>query len=234
MAALTRILPLLLFTCLLSACIGDDIVEDYVAPQIRITNLVSEIEAGTSYQFDFSFLNNVGNREAVTPSWTSADPTILTIDQTGLAEGVAEGETMISLAYTDEFGETASRSYPIEVGASTVIVEEPEVRTGTVATTTFYDLTGDFTLETIPEDQNGDLRLSFGADYVADDGLPGLYVYLTNNPNTTAGAYEIGRVDVFRGAHDYVISGVGLNDYSYVLYFCKPFNVKVGDGLIEE
>ena len=29
------------------------------------------------------------------------------------------------------------------------------------------------------------------------------------------------------------ISGVGLNDYDYLLYWCKPFSVKVGDGEME-
>ena len=27
--------------------------------------------------------------------------------------------------------------------------------------------------------------------------------------------------------------GVGINDFQYLLYWCKPFNVKVGEGLIE-
>ena len=74
-------------------------------------------------------------------------------------------------------------------------------------------------------------------DLVTDlDGatsLPGLYVYLTNNPSTVNNAYEIGRVETFNGAHSYRISGVGLNEYDYLLYWCKPFSVKVGDGEIK-
>jgi len=62
-----------------------------------------------------------------------------------------------------------------------------------------------------------------------------LYVYLTNNPSTTAGALEIGKVTVFEGTHIYTIEGdIPLNQYNYLLYFCKPFNVKVGDGEIGE
>lgn len=229
-----RLFSLVLILGLFSGCIGDDIVDDYVAPQIRITNPVAEIEAGTTYLFTAGFLNNVGMNETVSPTWSSSDPTIMTIDQTGLATGIMEGPVRVTVAYTDEFGETADRSYDLEIGASTVVVEEPMFRTGRVATTTFYDLEGDFTLEELPEEVPGDLRLIFGEDYVADDGLPGLYVYLSNNPNSTSGAHEIARVEVFRGAHEYIISGVDLNEFRYVLYFCKPFNVKVGDGLIEE
>lgn len=234
MSALLRLFSLVLFLPLLTGCIGDDIVDDYVAPQIRITNPVAEIEAGTSYQFIISFLNNVGISEDVSPVWSSSDPSVMTVDQSGLATGVMEGDVQVSVAYTDEFGETAQRSYDLEIGASTVVVEEPMSRVGRVETTTFYDLTGGFVLEELPEQAPGDLRLIFGDDYVADDGLPGLYVYLSNNPNSTSGAHEIARVEVFQGTHEYIISGVDLNEFRYVLYFCKPFNVKVGDGLIEE
>ena len=72
----------------------------------------------------------------------------------------------------------------------------------------------------------------FGDDYQASTSLPGLYVYLTNNPATANNAFEIGRVEIFNGAHSYRISGVGLNEYDYLLYWCKPFSVKVGDGEI--
>ena len=42
---------------------------------------------------------------------------------------------------------------------------------------------------------------------------------------------EIGEVKVFKGAHRYTIGGdIALNQYKYLLYYCKPFNVKVGDG----
>lgn len=234
MSTALRLLSGLLFVFVFTACVGDDIVDDYVQPQIRITNPVAEIEAGTSYQFTASFLNNVGMAEEVTPTWASSDETILTVTSAGLASALNEGETSLSIAYTDEFGETAQRSYDLTVGASTVVVEEPMFRTGRVETTTFYDLTGEFTLSELPEEETGDLKLEFGDDYVADNGLPGLYVYLSNNPNTTNGAFEIGRVDVFNGAHEYIIEGVSLTEFRYVLYFCKPFNVKVGDGLIEE
>lgn len=229
-----RILPLFLLLISCTACIGDDVVADFVEPQIRITNPISEIEAGTTYQFAASFINNVGMEEAVSPEWSSSDPEVLSVSSSGLASAVREGSAEVTVAFTDEFGDTAQEAYPVMVGASTVVVEEPTSRSGRVNTTTFYVLRGDFTLEKVADEENSDLRLSFGADYVADDGLPGLYVYLTNNPNTTTGALEVGRVTVFRGAHEYIISGADLNQYSHVLYFCKPFNVKVGDGRIDE
>lgn len=227
-----RTLLLLLTTALFTACVGDDIVDDYVTPVIRIDNLATEIEAGTTHQYGMTFFNNVGQMEEVSAEWTSADPAVLTVDNTGLATGVAEGSTTVSLTFTDEFGETVSTTEGVTVGASTVVVEEPAERRGTVATTSTYPLMGDFVLAEIADTDN--LDLSFDSDYEADDSLPGLYVYLSNNPNSTSGAYEIGRVETFSGAHNYEITGVAIDDYRYVLYFCKPFNIKVGVGEITE
>jgi len=49
-----------------------------------------------------------------------------------------------------------------------------------------------------------------------------------------ADAYEIGPVTVFQGAHFYDLpSTISIFDYSYILYWCKPFEVKVGEGQIQ-
>jgi len=224
-----RFLSLILLTSLFFSCIGEDIVDDYVAPQIRLTNPISSIEEGTNYQFEYQFFNNVGQTETVNASWSSEDPAIISVSATGLASAVEVGTTNLNVTYQDEFGETATDALSVEVGESTVVVEVIS-KSGSIATTSSYDLEGDFTLTELP---GGQLDLAFGADYVADGGLPGLFVYLSNNPNSTDGALEIAAVQTFRGAHNYVIDGATLNDYSHVLYFCKPFNVKVGDGVIE-
>ena len=100
---------------------------------------------------------------------------------------------------------------------------------GTIATTSSYALKGSFVLE---ETEDG-LTLSIAEDYVASTALPGLYIYLSNNPNTTSGAYEIGAVKVFKGSHSYLLpSSIKLMDYKYILYWCKPFNVPVGEAKI--
>lgn len=224
-----RFFSLILLVSLLFSCIGEDVVDDYVAPQIRLTNPISSLEEGTSYQFEFQFFNNVGQAEAVTASWSSEDPSIVSVSATGLASALEIGTTNLSVTYQDEFGESATDALSVEVGESTVVVEVMS-KSGSIATTSSYDLMGDFTLTELPD---GRLDLSFGADYVADSGLPGLYIYLTNNPSTTNGALEIGAVQTFEGAHNYLIEGASINDHSHVLYFCKPFNVKVGDGEIE-
>ena len=220
------ILPLLLL--LLNGCVGDDILEDRVDPVIRITNPIDTIELNTSYQYEADFFNNVGRLTTTDITWTSSDESIISIDGDGIATALQVGNAIISAETTAESGEFVRDEKVLAVGNSTVVTPPTLERTGTVATTTFYVLEGDFTLT---EEDNGELTLSFADNYVASAALPGLYVYLTNNPNTISGAYEIGPVSVFSGTHSYTLpSSVGLMDYEYVLYFCEPFNVKVGDG----
>ena len=210
----------------LGGCIGDDIIQDEIDPVLRIMNPVDTIEINTSYQYEATYFNNVGQQEANSITWTSSDESIVSIDADGVATANEIGNVTVRAETTTPDGLVLSEESTVVVGNSTVIVNE--ARTGSLETTTFYTLDGDFTLE----DDGDILVLSFAENYSTSSGLPGLYIYLTNNPNSIAGAFEIGRVDIFNGAHTYEIDAglVGLTDYEFVLYFCKPFNVKIGAG----
>jgi len=218
---------LLLFLTL-SGCIGEDIVFDEVSTEIRLTNPLISLEISTSYQFEYMLLNNVG--EEVTPDeliWQSSDESILTIDADGLALAVDYGSVIIT--FTATLGESmTSSTFEFEITDETIITRTE--RSGVLKSTSSYTLVGNFDLS----EEGDNLLLTFESNYVADTGLPGLYVYLSNNPNSITNAHEIGLVTKFSGAHNYTISGVDLYDYSYVLYFCKPFNVRVGDGEIKD
>ena len=209
-----------------SSCIGDDFIDDAVDPEIRITTLIDTIAFGTSFQFEFSYLNEVGKEEPVSALWTSSSPEIISINETGLAEALQEGSSDIRVEFQGD-GFIVEDQLEVIVGARTV--SSSLERMGTIRTTSSYVLEGDFVVK--PDSNN--LIIEIGDNYRASTSLPGLYIYLTNNPNTTNGALEIGAVQVFSGSHSYIVSEVALNDYSYLLYFCKPFNVKVGDGKIE-
>lgn len=53
--------PLSLWICLLFlACIGEDFVDDYVDPNLRITNAIISIRDGLSYQFEALFFDESG------------------------------------------------------------------------------------------------------------------------------------------------------------------------------
>jgi len=219
---------MVLCTLLFSACIGDDIIMDRVDETLRITSQASSIAAGETFQFEARFTNNIGVTEEGRVAWQSSNEDVLTINQNGLATAIAGGSTTITAEATLEDGSVLTQEMQVEVSMVTVEVEAPASRSGVIRTTTFYDLEGDFT---ITEDDNT-LTIEIAENYLASSGLPGLYIYLTNNPNSISDALEIGAVEVFQGAHSYEIQGVSLTDYDYVLYFCKPFRVKVGDGKI--
>lgn len=217
-----------LMTILFIACIGDDIIMDRVDETLRITVQATSIAEGETFQFEARFTNNIGNTEEGVVIWRSSDESILTITEDGLATAITSGNVVVSAEATLEDGTILKEEMDVEVSMVTVAVEAPTSRSGIIETTTFYDLEGDFVLSEI----DGGVSLDIADNYKATDALPGLYVYLTNNPNSISDALEIGEVSVFEGAHTYEITGVSLTDYDYVLYFCKPFRVKVGDGKI--
>ncbi|WP_235296957.1 Ig-like domain-containing protein [Portibacter marinus] len=212
------------------SCIGDDFIDDRVDPILRITNPIDSIALDSTYQFQISFLNYVGKEEEVEAEWTSSDETIIQVDQMGLASAKSPGSAEITAEYTDLEGTLVTDSRTVGVGERTV-KEQTKGKKGLVSTTSTYKLTGEFTLTS---NDDGSIELAFFDDYEASTALPGLYVYLTNNPSTISGALEIQAVEVFEGAHTYTIENVELEQYGYVLYFCKPFNVKVGHGEIED
>jgi len=224
----SSIFLVLLMGLLFTSCIGDDIINDRVDPRLIIDNPLDTLQYGGTYQYLPIYFNNVGMVEDLDVTWMTSNPLIVTVDSTGLVAAVDSGEVTITVSGVDEEGNALLFEDNFVVGNSTVSTSFN--RTGVVNTTSSYDLTGAFRLEKV----GTGVRLDFFDDYNASSSLPGLYIYLTNNNTTTNGALELGPVTVFSGAHSYDIPDVGLNDYSYVLYFCKPFNAKVGDGLIND
>ena len=209
-----------------TSCIKDDIIEDFIEPTIRITTTPVSIVVGSQFQFDFAYFNNVGQQENINPTWSSSNDSLLTIDQNGLATAIVKGAVLVTVSYSNA-DVNLSESFEVNIGE--VFVEAPMAKSGTIATTSSYVLEGDFEIS----EMEGKLIISIAENYSASTSLPGLFVYLTNNPATNVGAYEIGAVEIFNGAHTYEINGIGINEYSHLLYFCAPFAVKVGDGEIK-
>jgi len=230
---------------LLVGCVGSDILDDTIPEVVRITSTAKNIPVGETYQFKATFFNNIGLPEEHPVLWFSDDESVVTISSNGLATGVKEGVTKIKVRVVldDNLSVEDEKSITIITGESTTpddgsmgeeMPENPttgdseNLKEGTIATTSSYVLSGDFTLQEIPGTNN--LELTFSDSYVADSGLPGLYLYFTNNTNSINGAHEVGMVVTFKGEHSYVLSNVGINDFSSLLYWCKPFGIKVGNG----
>ncbi len=212
---------------IISSCIGDDFIDDFVEPEIRIINAIDTLEIGTSYQLEVDVFNNVGIKDNNLPTtWASALPEIVSVSDQGLATALSLGQATLTATVSTSDG-TYSQDIDIVVGMSTSITAITK-RKGIIKTTSSYELKGDFTLE----ENNGTLVLSIADNYKATAALPGLFVYLSNNPKSIAGAHEIAAVKIFTGAHQYEITGVDITAFNYLLYYCKPFNVKVGDAEI--
>jgi uncharacterized protein YjdB len=214
---------------LMTGCIGDDIISDQVPEEVRIINPIDSLKIGDSYPFEASFFNNIGEEENRFILWSSSDTSILMVDQDGVAIGLALGEATLTATVDLEGSNSVSDQIPIIVNEDSTIVSITE-RTGMLQTTSSYTLQGSFVLKK----EGDDLVLYLSDNYAASSSLPGLYLYLTNNANSVNGALEIGAVSVFNGAHSYEMpAGTELNDYNYLLYYCKPFSVKVGHGEFE-
>lgn len=212
---------------IINGCIGTDVIDDLVPEKIEITNPIMSLKVGESYDLMFRYLNNVGMPEDTEVRWETSAPTILNIDASGnlMALGIGQSEVSVVLVDNNEVMDKIT----VEASSETVVLSS-EGKSGTIATTSSYELSGDFVINDI----DGGVEILIADNYVASDALPGLYVYLSNNPNTVSGALEIGEVTVFSGEHRYDVTAEDLtgDTYAYLLYFCKPFNVKVGHGEI--
>ena len=214
----------------LSACVETDIIDDFVGADIEITNGVMSLKQGDSYQLDYRYLDEVGMMADVEVIWNSLNAQRLSVDENGLLMANAKGESVVTVS--SALDPNVYHSITVQVAEETIIIEETTEKRGTITTSSSDMLTGDFTIQNI----DGGVQIDIDENYEASDRLPGLVVYLTNNPNTNVGALEIAPVSVFEGAHQYQVLADDLNvqSYGYLLYYCKPFSVKVGQGEITD
>ena len=198
---------------------------------------MTSIAVDSVLTLEVAFFNNVGQRVEAPTTWSSSDTAIITVDDEGTLTAVSPGMATLTVMATE-----GSDVYTDTIDITVTEVDEddpvdptpptPSFRTfeGEIETTTFYTLEGDFVYE---ETQTGVL-IDIAANYRASASLPGLYIYLSNNRNSIAGALEISEVTTFSGAHSFEVEGVGFEDYSHIVYFCKPFNVKVGEASLSD
>jgi len=202
------------------SCIGTDVVDDFVEARVSIDNPVTSLKAGDSYQFRATYLNNVGLPEETTFLWMSSDESILEIDNDGLAVGINMGDAAITAT-----AKGVSSSSELMVSDTTIgaITE----RTAELKTVSSYPLSGNAILRK----DEGIVTLLLDDNFSTTSALPGLYVYLTNNVATINNALEVGKVLDFEGTQVYEIEeDIELTEYNFVLFYCKPFLVPVGNG----
>ena len=175
--------------------------------------------------------------EASTQFTITPSPSVIDIPETATTTSTTSSNTIVGDTSSTSSGTSTSSATTTETTVTNSntnhnsedngVVVAAQTFEGQIRSTSSYLLEGNY----IYEHTGTNVLLSLNNNYKASTALPGLYIYLGNNPNTTEGAYEIGPVTVFQGAHEYSLpSSIALMDYQYILYWCKPFNVKVGEA----
>lgn len=196
------------------------------ASEVTILNPIENISISETHIFEVVYLNDLSEEQNIEFVWFSDTPEVVIVNERGLLTAVSEGSAIITVSGIVN-GETVEDSISVSITESS---EDLNTKTGVIITTSSYVLEGGFSLSEI--ENTNDLELLIQDNYRASTRLPGLYVYLSNNPNSIGNALEIGAVETFSGEHTYLLNNIGINDYAYVLYWCKPFGVKVGEGRI--
>lgn len=150
-----------------------------------------------------------------TINWSSSNLSVLTVDNVGLITGVGPGASDV----------TAS-SGGVTSAAVNLIVKQPTVtsRTGSFTGRGSYRVSGDVT---VTKQSDGSIKVDLESNFSTSSG-PGLYVYLSNS---TSGGLDIGKLKSNSGSQTYTPpANVSINDYDYVLIWCKPFGVTFGQA----
>ncbi len=205
---------------LLSNCIGTDIVEDVATIEtVSINNAIDSLKIGDTYTFSADYFNGLGKPIEAMITWSSSDPSIISIEQTGSAQAITAGNVYIKAAK----GNNAD-SVKVNAGNTTSVLANK--RQGTFMGINNYSVSGNFSLQEV----NGSLTLIFDDNFRASNG-PGLYVYLSNQPTSITGGEEVEKLMKNSGAQSYSIAtNIQLTTYNYVLIYCKPFGVPFGTG----
>jgi len=185
--------------------------------QILSPNNVTVLDIGQTLQLSAEALNLSGEplEEEIEVTWSSDDPSIAEVDENGLVTGLANGMVMINAV-----AENASGSINLTVCSS-----ESLSRSGNFMGINGYRASGMVALNT---SSDGSITIDFASDFSVQNG-PGLYLYLSNQSDEVTGGLEIGELRSTSGADSYEISeSADINDFNYVILYCKPFGVGFG------
>ncbi len=203
-------------------CIGTDIVEELEVPaDVSISRSVDSIQIGESFTFQADYFNMFNQKEEVSLNWSSSDPTIISVDDSGVARALMTGHAYIRASFQAVIDS-------IKVGVAAMVTEVPLTeRAGVFMGNRDYTVNGGFVLR----EMGNELELALGADFSSSNG-PGLYVYLSNSRTSVSGGVEVAKLRSNSGAQTYTIpmTEAQLNSYDFVLIYCKPFRIPFGIG----
>lgn len=170
-------------------------------------NEISSLNINSNHQYTIIY----GGTTVIT--WESSNSAVATINaNTGLVTAVAIGNTTIT-ATTTKGGEVLTDTTDLEIIATN---SRTAIMSGS------YDLSGTVTLTS--------LSLVFSDDFNVNTA-PGGYFYLSNNPNSIVGGIQVSEQLTKRsGTWTIPLNNIGINDYKYLIFWCRPFNVYLGNG----
>lgn len=193
------------------------------AAKVEITTILSgSILPGETRLLQARVLNGLGQPLSNIPiSWQSSNTNVASIDQAGNLAAISVGTAQIIA----NAGTLKSVPLVVEVAASM------QSRTGNFSGNGGYSVSGTASLI-----KNGEaLELSFGNDFKASNG-PMLGIFLAKNAAGSlqgSNSVKVANLTSNSGAQLYQVpSGIGINDYNYVVIYCIPFNVRFGTAML--
>jgi hypothetical protein len=193
--------------------------EDDVAQVCVVSPMGNQIGVGQEITLSVDVFN-INNEpfEGLEVQYTSLDPAYLSVNEDGLATGIANGFGRI-IATVDGI---QSNTLGIQVGQTS--------RTGTFTGANGYDASG--ATELFLAD-NGDLMLRLEDNFDTDFAL-GTYIYLSNSTsgsvtrNEGLEIQEVGSGGAFLFNVSSIDPDVSIDDFNYVIVLCKPATITFG------
>lgn len=180
---------------------------------IEITSDTNQINIRQELQFSV-VVKNINGTPLIGShvTWSSLDLAVATINSGGLATGLSAGSSKI----TASAGNAVSNEISLLVSQAMTTS-----RSGVFSGANGYRVTGNVEMNTV----GSGLVLEFADNFSSQSG-PGLYIYLSNS---TTGGVEIAKLP--QQSRSFTVnlpSNISIDDYDYVLIWCKPFGVSFG------
>ena len=195
--------------------------------EILITASRSQLSVGESFQFVAMVFDESG-REITTANvtWSSANSSIISTTERGLAMGVAEGTTNILASF-----EGLEAQVEVMVIADEQEMQEEETsttRTGTLSGRGGYDISGEFQLTV---NSAGGIILTLSNPSI-DPSAPGPYYYLSNQENAVSGGINLGKADNDVLSIDITseFPDTTIDQFDFLVVWCEPFSLTLGAG----
>lgn len=182
---------------------------------VRIIQDTNQLFTGESFLFTSEIKNAKGEILSLQISWSSNDSNVISINRQGMARALRLGNADIR-----------ARAGGVRSAKTTVIVADVNSgrRSGAFQGDNGYTVSGNVEMR---QGSTGSLELAF--ENLNSQAGPALYINLSNSPNTAG--IEIQELTQLNGSYTVTLpANIRLNDYNYVLIWCKSANAGFGSA----